>query len=107
MYVIAGPIYDKDIGSIGPNRDIPVPSKDFKIVFILNADQKAADINQDTPYVAVIMPNILKNGKSPVPYTAQCGGGDQESPSTSDDWKQYKTTLADVETQAALSFSGF
>ena len=32
-YIIAGPIYDEDLGSIGPKSDIKVPSKNFKIIF--------------------------------------------------------------------------
>jgi len=112
VYVIAGPIYDIDYGTIGPKRDIPVPSKDFKIVIILNADQKASDINSNTPMISVIMPNVLKDGQAPVAMTPNCGGS-STSASTSnatigentEDWKQYQTTLADIENKAKITFS--
>jgi endonuclease G, mitochondrial len=107
VYVIAGPIYDEDFGSIGPDQDIPVPSKDFKIVFILDADQSANDITSSTPYIAVIMPNILKNGQKPVANTKNCGGSEKESSGgTSDDWKQYQTTLKDIESASGITFKG-
>jgi endonuclease G len=107
VFVIAGPIYDKEIGNIGPNHDIPVPSKDFKIIFILDANQSDDAIDANTQYIAVIMPNILKNGKTPVPETTGCGGddGSNAGPSTKDDWRKYTTTLRDIENEAGLQFS--
>ena len=36
VYVVAGPIYDENFGMIGPDKDIPVPSKNFKIIYILS-----------------------------------------------------------------------
>jgi len=107
VFVIAGPVYDEDFGMIGPNHDIPVPSKDFKIIFMLDANQTSDKIDAKTPYIAVLMPNILKNGQNPVPDTPNCGGGKDESSSTSkDDWKQYATTIADVEKISGITFHG-
>lgn len=108
VFVIDGPIYDQNFGSIGPNKDIPVPSKDFKVVFILDANQSPSDINQNTPNIAVIMPNVLKNGDAPVPNSPNCEGT-RAAPSAEDsnDWRQYVTTISEVETEASLSFSGF
>ena len=34
LFIIAGPLYDKELGNIGPQKDIPIPSKNFKIIFI-------------------------------------------------------------------------
>jgi endonuclease G len=106
LYIMAGPIYDADFGAVGPNHDIRVPSKDFKLIFILNANQSAADINAKTPYIAVIMPNTLKNGKRPVLETPNCGGtADETSSSSQEDWREYQTSIADIEKQAELTFS--
>lgn len=105
IYVIAGPIYDEDFGSIGPNQDIPVPSKDFKIIFILNSNQDASDIDRSTPHIAVIMPNLLKNGQKPIANTPNCGGSMKEaSGGGHDDWRQYQTTIKDIEEQAGINF---
>lgn len=66
VYIIAGPIYDEDFGKFGPNLDIPVPSKNFKIVIVLDENQTLSDINNQTQIISVIMPNLLKNGKKPM-----------------------------------------
>lgn len=105
VFVIAGPIYDVNFGAIGPNQDILVPSKDFKIIYILDESQTFADINQSTPVIAVIMPNTLKGGQIPVPSTPNCGGSADVGTSSVDDWKQYQTTLVDVESKSGLFFS--
>ncbi len=106
IYVFAGPIYDLDFGAIGPNRDIPVPSKDFKIILILEANQTPRDIGPNTPVISVIMPNVLKDGSQPVPYSTGCGGSaiDTTGATASDDWKQYQTTISDIEAKSGLDF---
>ena len=105
VFVIAGPIYDTDFGAIGPQRDIPVPSKDFKIIIVLDANQKPSDINQSTTVIAVVMPNTLQGGKKPVPYTKNCGGAGATAlvGGSVDDWQQYKTTVADIEKLSKLA----
>jgi DNA/RNA endonuclease G (NUC1) len=65
VYVIAGPIFDEDFGAIGPNKDIPVPSKDFKILVILDHDQNLGDPNVTPQIIAVVMPNLLATGEKP------------------------------------------
>ena len=102
VYVIAGPIYDKDFGKIGPKKDIPVPSKDFKIIIALDATQTFRDITKDTPIIAVIMPNTLQDGsvisdtplsKCP-PFTVGI--------EVRDDWKKYESTVGEIEALAGL-----
>ena len=66
VYIIAGPIYDEDFGKIGPNNDIPVPSKNFKILVVLDKNQTLNDINASTQIISVVMPNILRTGKKPL-----------------------------------------
>lgn len=106
IYVIAGPIFDQDFGAIGEHHDIPVPSKDFKIIFILDQNQSAADINSNTESIAVIMPNVLKSGKRPLDdRTELCSNKNLSTAltvagttaSNPMDWAQYKTTVAEVE----------
>ncbi|MGZ3788408.1 MAG: DNA/RNA non-specific endonuclease [Bacteriovorax sp.] len=102
VYIVAGPIFDQDFGTIGLNKDIPVPSKDFKVVIILDKNQAVSDINGNTQIIAVIMPNLLKSGKKPLDDKAELcsnknaslGPAGAEAPN---DWEQYKTTLAEVE----------
>ncbi len=101
VYIIAGPIFDQDFGSIGTNHDIPIPSKDFKIIFILDKNQTPADINSTTPVIAVIMPNLLKSGKKPLEDRTELCSNRNLSPSGTivdpTDWEQYKTTVAEIE----------
>lgn len=102
VYIVAGPIFDEDFGRMGTNNDIPVPSKDFKVIIILDKDQTIRDINSKTQIISVIMPNILKSGKKPFEdKTELCSNKGLASANglaaTSTDWEQYKTTLAQVE----------
>lgn len=66
VYIIAGPIFDEDFGAIGPNHDIQVPSKNFKVIIVLDKDQGLQDINSNTQIISVIMPNRLKTGAKPL-----------------------------------------
>lgn len=103
-YVIDGPIYDQDFGKIGPNRDIPVPSKEFKIIYLLDANQSPADIDPAQPEIAVIMPNTLKQGNPLVPYSAGCSDNPGDDGSDADDWKRYTATVSDIESASGLRF---
>jgi len=104
VYVIAGPIYDADYGSIGPSTDIQVPSKDFKIIIVLDANQTTADINSTTQIIPVIMPNLQEDG-SPVEVGQSCRPFKEVSGSDIHDWEQYKTTLSEVERLSGVHFS--
>lgn len=66
VYIVAGPIYDEDFGKIGPNKDIPVPSKNFKLLIVLNSNQTLSDINSGTQIIPVIIPNLLRTGEKPM-----------------------------------------
>ena len=96
VYIIAGPIYDEDFGVIGTNKDIPVPSKDFKVIAILNANQGPADINSNTEMIAVVMPNLLPDGSKQNTDGSPCKSYSQKTPSR-DDWQKYKTTVTEIE----------
>ncbi|WP_413294507.1 DNA/RNA non-specific endonuclease [Bdellovibrio sp. HCB185ZH] len=101
-YIMAGPIYDENFGSIGPNNDIPVPSKNFKIIFLLEPNQSAKDITKDTPALAVILPNTLPDGSAaPSGVTADCSDAANIS-SDNADWNQYRSTINQVERLTGL-----
>lgn len=108
VYIIAGPIFDQDFGTIGTNHEIPIPSKDFKIIFILDKNQTAADINSNTPVIAVIMPNLLKSGKRPLDDKAElCSNRNfstTENLVNTSDWQQYKTSVSEIERLSGFKF---
>lgn len=104
VYIIAGPIYDDNYGSIGPNKDIKVPSKAFKVVFILNENQTADDININTPSISVIMPNTLKDGSKP-DFSNGCKTVSDETTVQNlakSEWTKYQTTLGQVQKESGL-----
>ncbi len=102
VYVIAGPIYGKNYGSIGPKKDIPIPSMNFKILLVLDANQSLKDINEKTPMVAVIMPNTHQDGT--VLAESPFGKCPTFSPEivASDDWKKFSSSLAEIEASSGL-----
>lgn len=97
-YIISGPIYDEDFGNIGPNKDIPIPSKEFKVVIVMDANGSWDEPNSDTQIISVIMPNTLPNGAKQT-----VGNSTQNCRSTpvglldKTDWMKYQTTLSEVE----------
>lgn len=101
-YIVVGPIYDHNLGNIGPNKDIPVPSKNFKIIFLLDPQQKPQDINKDTPVIAVIMPNVNQDGT--IPEFAPNKNCKSPIINTTDknDWKKYLTTVDEVQKESGL-----
>lgn len=103
VYVIAGPIYDENFGAIGPKSDIQVPSKDFKVIIVLDANQTPADINAKTQMIAVIMPNTLENGNRPVANTQGCLGFSTTTTGTANDWEKYQTTIDEVEKLSGIT----
>lgn len=102
VYVITGPIYDQDFGFIGPKKDIKVPSKGFKVIFILDANQNPEEINPNTQNISVIMPNTLKDGSSPLENRVELCKPLATGPTDRNDWLKYKTTLAEVERLSGL-----
>lgn len=122
VYVIAGPIYDEDFGKIGPHKDIPVPSKNFKILLVLNKDQSLSDINSNPQIVSVIMPNLLRYGERPLDNKAKLCEEAKFTPKPptvppidkppvviprplNDDWKKFETTISEIERLSGFKFS--
>jgi DNA/RNA endonuclease G (NUC1) len=112
VFVVAGPIYDENFGMIGPENNIPVPSKNFKIIYILEAGQSSNDINVSTPTIAVIMPNILRSGKKPIEDQQElCSSSTHpfasSTPAIKDDWKKYQTTVSEIEKESGFKITKF
>ena len=109
VYVVAGPIYDENFGMIGPQKNIPVPSKNFKIVFILDANQMPSDINAKTPTISVIMPNLLKSGKKPYEDLKELCASSTHAlvPAVKDGWKQFQTTVNEIEKESGFKITKF
>lgn len=109
IYVVTGPIYDEDFGMIGPEKNIRVPSKNFKIIFVLEANQTPSDIDSKTPTISVIMPNILKSGKKPLEDLKElCTSSTHAlAPPLKDDWKKYQTTAEEIEKKSGFKITKF
>ncbi len=105
VYIIAGPIYDEDFGAIGPLNDIPVPSKDFKVILVLDANQTPSDIDQNTPVIAVVMPNTLQDGSKPLVNKGNLCNSALVEKGSADDWQKYKTTVSAIEKMSGISIS--
>ncbi len=103
-FIIDGPIYDENFGKIGPDRDIPIPSKEYKIIYLLNSNQSPADIDPASPAIAVIMPNTQKQGNPQVPYESDCSDNPGDDGKDADDWKQYTASISEIESKSDLRF---
>jgi endonuclease G len=106
VYVIAGPIYDEDYGRIGVNHDIPIPSKNFKVLVVLDNNRSINDPGANAQIIAVVMPNKLKSGKKPFEDINElCHDEIQDGSNlpVSNDWRQYQTSIAEVERLSGLS----
>jgi len=76
LYVIAGGIKPKrGVKTIG--HGVVVPNEFFKVIVILEAGQGPSDVNESTPVIAVIMPNV----------EGLMGEG----------WETYRTTVDEIE----------
>lgn len=109
VFVVTGPIYDEDFGKIGPDKNIPVPSKNFKTIFILESNQSPNDINAKTPSISVIIPNLLKSGKRPHEDSQElCKSSTHAfAPTSPLDWQKYQTTIEEVEKKSGVKITKF
>lgn len=107
VYVIAGPIYDENYGSIGPKKNIPVPSKNFKVIVVLDENQNLSDINEKTQIISIIMPNNLADGSKPTNKTKLCNESlaPQQISRSTEDWIQYQVSIGEIEKAAGLKFT--
>lgn len=104
VYIIAGPIYDEDFGNIGPNKDIKVPSKEFKIIYIFDVKEEAID-TKNAQIISVIMPNTLKDGSKP-DFSNGCKNIEEintaKSNLANNDWEKFKTSVSEIEKVSGL-----
>ncbi len=106
LYIYSGPIYDNERGGIGPRADIKIPSKFFKIIVILDSD-KELTVDKNTQMIVVIMPNKTSANTWPDEDRKTLCDDSKKLPSRPanlNDWKDYQTTLEDVEEQSGLRF---
>lgn len=104
VYVVSGPIYDQDFGKIGPQQDIPVPSKFFKILYIYDRNTNPATNPGARDVIAAVFPNTNSDGSRPL-LTKVCEEIDiADGLGTKDDWMQFRTQPKDLETLSGLSF---
>lgn len=107
LFIVAGPVFDSPKGFIGPDKDIQIPSQNFKLIYVLSAGQTPEDIDARSPAIAVVMPNMLQNGstdlsdKKELCKPVSTGNADRR------DWEKYKTTLPVVEKLTGLRFQSF
>ncbi len=113
LYVVAGPIYDGGTGFIGPNHDIPVPTKNFKIIVALPSNINPTAKPATRLIAAVIMPNLTSIGTDPVSDHEQAcndsangGGGAAVDVSAGESlWRRYEVSIEQVEQESGLSFA--
>ena len=107
LAIFSGPVFGTRPGMIGPQKNIPVPLANFKIIVPLEPDQpKLAAGGKIT---AVIMPNITSKQTDPMADTITAC---EESKSNvvdpnngrADDWMQYSATVREIEQQTGLDF---
>jgi endonuclease G len=82
LYIIAGGIFhtNKKINNL-----VAIPDSCFKIVVILDRGQTLKDITEQTPIIAVVMPNI-------------------QSINRKDKWETYRTTINRIENSTGYIF---
>jgi endonuclease G len=82
LYIVAGGIFDANPEMI--KSRVAVPKSTWKIVVVLERGQGAADVTSSTEVIAVNMPNVTGI--------------------IHDDWRPYKTTVAEIERLTGYSF---
>jgi len=97
VYVIAGPIYDENFGAIGPNGDIPVPSKLFKVIIVKDGNKLRT--------FSVVMPNILKNGEEPTNKESLCKDSAASSGPNKPEWRKYRSNLIEIQKVTGLKLA--
>lgn len=106
LFIFSGPIYEENLGAIGPKKDIRVPSSFFKVILSKWVGSESGLQNSELP-LAIIAPNILSTGEKPnqnpdrlCKEFSDSSLGDKSAPP--DNWKQYLTTIAEVERRSGL-----
>jgi endonuclease G len=106
LFIYSGPLYEENLGAIGPKKDIRVPSAFFKVILSKWVGSESGLQNSELP-LAIIAPNIISTGEKPNANPERLckefsdnSLGDKSAPP--DNWKQYLTTIAEVERRSGL-----
>jgi endonuclease G len=97
VYVVAGPVYDKDFGEIGPNQDIPVPSKLFKVIIVKDGDKFRT--------ISVVMPNVLRTGEEPTNKESLCVDSAATPEGQNPEWQRYRSNLKEIQDVTGLTLT--
>jgi DNA/RNA endonuclease G (NUC1) len=102
IQVIAGSILKDGREKIGPNADIAVPTKFFKILVVYPSESA----KKPEGYLAVIMPNTTADGLDPLAEKdincAESSGSRQGS--LPKKWSSYQATLEEVAAETKMKF---
>ncbi len=82
LYVVAGGVFSAPFPTVG--NGVAVPAANFKIIVVLNQGQGPSDVDENTPLLAVLMPN-------------QRGVADRE-------WTEYLTSVDAIERASGYDF---
>jgi len=107
LYLIAGPIFDQELGAIGPDNDIKIPSKNFKIILIVDSVT-----NKIESTISVILPNITSKKTPPTDRETLCddstsitfSNAQQGESINFDDWKEFQAPVSEIEKSSGLHF---
>jgi endonuclease G len=106
LQVMAGPILQAGREKIGRDKDIAVPTKFFKIVFVY----PTAEAKKPEGYLAVVMPNVNSDGKDPlVDKQGNCAevSGARVGAHAKDDWKSYSVSLREIQKETGIKFTDY
>ncbi len=109
VHVYVGAIADPKGVAIGPNKDIKVPSRNFKIAVLMPAVREKPP-RDAMKFFVVDFPNVTSRGTNPVIDREQaCYDSDHtvrlDESNRQAIWRPYLSTLARVERLAGIQFS--
>ncbi len=109
VQVYAGTVVDPKGHAIGPNEDIKVPLRNFKIAVLMPASRDAPPRDAMSFFV-VDFPNVTSRGTNPVTDHEQaCYDSDHtvrlDESNRQAIWRPHLSTLARVEKQSGIDFS--
>jgi endonuclease G len=109
VHIYAGVVVDPKGHAIGPNEDIKVPLRNFKIAVLMPASRDAPP-RESMSYFVVDFPNVTSRGTNPVvdheqacydsEHTVRLDEANRQSL-----WRPFLSTLARVERQSGIDFS--
>lgn len=107
--IYTGSIYDSNPETIGPQQDILVPTKNFKIT-VLGPDSEMKANPSSLRFFVVAFPNFTSRGTNPVTDHEQACADSAQTGRLSEDntkplWRPYVTSLQQVTEESGLNFN--